>query len=164
MLYNCLLLLAALLSIEDHDATVITSNHSTPLQCLECTNAIQIAATHAIADTGATSIFIMKGTPIKNFCRADHLITITLPNGSKVVSTHICDITIPCLPTILMGHIVMGITMASLIGIRILRKAGCKVTFNDKKCEVVYKDTNILHGYKDPTMDLWPLHSPLTRL
>jgi hypothetical protein len=50
--------------------------------------------------------------------------------------------------------------MASLIGIRILCKAGCKVTFDDKKCEVVYKDNIILRGYKDPTTDLWTL--PLT--
>jgi hypothetical protein len=116
--------------------------------------------THATTDTGATSIFIMKGTPIKNLRMADYLITITLPSGSKVVSTHICDITISCLPTILMGHIVPGITMASLIGIRILCKAGCKVTFDNKKCEVAYKNTIILCRYKDPTTDLWTL--PLT--
>jgi hypothetical protein len=85
----------------------------------------------------------MKGTPVKNLHLADHPITITLLNGSKVVLTRICDITIPGLPTILTGHIVPGITMASLIGIRILCKAGCKATFNDKKCEVVYKSTII---------------------
>jgi hypothetical protein len=50
--------------------------------------------------------------------------------------------------------------MASLIGIRILYKAGCKVTFDNKKCEVVYKNTIILRGYKDSTMDLCTL--PLT--
>jgi hypothetical protein len=97
-------------------------------------------------DTGATSIFITKGTLVKNLRLADHPITIILPNGSKVVLTHICDITIPGLPTILMGHIVPGITMASVIGIRILCKVGCKVTFNDKKCEEVYKNTIILRG------------------
>ncbi len=59
-----------------------------------------------------------------------------------------------------MGHIVLGITMASLIGIRILCKAGCKVTFDNKKCEVLYKDNIILCGYKDPTTNLWTL--PLT--
>jgi len=145
-LYDYLLPLAALLSIEDNNDTVIASNCSTTLQCLECTNAITIAATHAIADMGATSIFIMTGTPFKNLRRADHPITTTLPDGSKVVSTHICDITIPGLPTMLMGHIVPSITMASLMGIRILCKAGCKVTFDDKKCEVMYKDNIILHG------------------
>jgi hypothetical protein len=47
--------------------------------------------------------------------------------------------------------------MASLIGIRILCKAGCRVVFGDKKCEVFYKNNIILRGYKDPTTDLWTL-------
>ncbi len=102
----------------------------------------------------------MKGTPVENLRWADYQIIVTLPDRSKVVSTHVCDITIPGLPIILMGHIVLGITMAFLIGIRILCKVGCKVTFDDKKCEVVYKDNIILRGYKDPTTDLWTL--PLT--
>jgi hypothetical protein len=59
-----------------------------------------------------------------------------------------------------MGHIVLGITMAPLIGIRILCKVGCKVTFDDKKCYIVYKDNIILRGYKDPTTNIWTL--PLT--
>jgi hypothetical protein len=99
----------------------------------------------------------MKGTPVKSLRLADHPITITLLNGSKVVLNHICDITIPGLSTILTGHIILGITMASLIGIRIRCKAGCKVTFNTEKFEVIYKDTIILHGCNDPTMDLWTL-------
>jgi hypothetical protein len=161
-LYDHLLPLAVLLSIKvkDYDATVIASNCSTPLQHLECANAITITATHAIADTGATSIFIMKGMPAKNLRWSDHPITITLPDGSKVISTYICDITIPGLPTMLMGHILLGITMASLIGIRIFCKVGCKVIFDDKKCEVIYKDNIFLRCYKDPTTDLWTL--PLT--
>jgi hypothetical protein len=56
MLYDCLLLLAALLSIRDDDATVITLNCFTKLQRLESANAIAIATTHAIADTRTTSI------------------------------------------------------------------------------------------------------------
>jgi hypothetical protein len=62
MLYDRLLPLAVLLTIKDNNATVIASNCSTTLQCLDCANAITIATTHAIADTGATSIFIMKGS------------------------------------------------------------------------------------------------------
>jgi hypothetical protein len=71
--------------------------------------------------------------PVTNLHQADNLITISFIDGSKVSSTHICDIIIPGLPTISTGHIVPGITMASLIGIRILCKAGCKVAFNNKK-------------------------------
>jgi hypothetical protein len=59
-----------------------------------------------------------------------------------------------------MGHIVLGIIMASLIGISNLCKVGCKVIFDNKKCEVLYKDNIILRRYKDPTTNLWTL--PLT--
>jgi hypothetical protein len=125
--------LAMSLSYEEDnsDATIVASNCSTNFKQLECTNAIAIAALHAIADTGATSIFIMKETPVKNLCQMDNPITVSLPDGTKVSSTHICDINIPGLPTTLTGHSIPGITMASLIEIRILCKAGCKVVFND---------------------------------
>ena len=150
-------LLATALTFDNDDDTVIASNCMTKYKRLECANVIAIATLHAIADTGGTSIFIMKGMPVKNLCKSDNPITISLPDGSKVTSTHICDINIPGLPTVLTGHIVPGITMASLIGIRILCKAGCKVVFDDEKCEVFYKNNIILRGYKDPTRVLWTL-------
>ena len=142
--------IAAFAPQDSDDAMIITSDCTTKydaaaafIKQLECVNAITIATSNAIADTGATSIFIMKGTPIKNLRKANNPITISLPDGSKVTSTHICDITIPGLPTVLTGHIVPGITMASLIGIRILCKAGCKVVFDDEKCEVFYNNNII---------------------
>jgi hypothetical protein len=149
--------IAAFTPHDDDEATIITSNCKTKYKKIECANAITIAKSHAIADTGATSIFIMKGTPVKNLRKSYNPKTISLPDGSKVTSTHICDINIQGLPTVLTGHIVPGITMASLIGIRTLCKAGCKVVFDDKKCEVFYKNNIILRGYKDPTTDLWTL-------
>jgi hypothetical protein len=99
----------------------------------------------------------MKGTPVKNLRRTNNPITISPPDGSKVTSTHICDIKIPGLPMVLTGHIVPGITIASLIGIRILCKAGCKVIFDNEKCKVFYENNIILRGYKDPTTNLWTL-------
>ena len=121
---------------------------------------LAIAASHAITDLGTTSIFIMKGMPVKNLRRADNPITISLPDDNKVSLTHICDINIPGLPTILMGLIVLHITMASLIEIRILCKAGWKVGFDKEKCEVFYNNDFILLGYNDPATDLWTL--PIT--
>jgi len=47
--------------------------------------------------------------------------------------------------------------MPSLIGIHILCKVGCKVVFDNEKCEVFYKNKIILRGYNDPTTDLWTL-------
>ena len=145
---------------DNDDTTIVASNCSKKIKRLEYANAIAIAALHAIADTGATSIFIMKGTPVKNLRRMDNPITVSLPDSTKVKSTNVCDINVPGLPTTLMGHIVPSITMASLIGIRILCKAECKVVFNNEKCKVFYDNNIILRGYKDPSTDLWTL--PIT--
>ena len=116
---------------------------------------------HAVADTGATSVMIMKKTPnMKNVRQATHPLTINLPDGTMVKSTHICDLKIPGLPYVLEGHIVPDLTVASLIGIRILCKMGCTVLFTDTACYVRYQGKVILTGYKDPSTDLWVL--PIT--
>ena len=126
----------------------------------EYLNAMTIATSHAIADTGATSIFVMEGVDVDNKRVALTPLTIRLPDGRKVHSTHECDINIPGLPTCLTGHIVPHLAVASLIGIRPLCKAGCTVTFDDDKCDVIFQGNVILRGYKDAATDLWTL--PLT--
>ena len=123
-------------------------------------NAMTIATSHAIADTGATSIFVMEGVDVDNKRVALKPLTICLPDGRKVHSTHECDINIPGLPTCLTGHSVPHLAVASLIGIRPLCKAGCTVTFDDNKCDVIFQGNVILRGYKDAATDLWTL--PLT--
>ena len=124
---------------------------------------MSFAKTHACADTGATSVFVMEELKLEmeNVQIAVNPLSINLPDGAIVKSTHTCDVVIPGLPTVLTGHIVRGLTMASLIGIRILCKAGCKVIFTDKYCDVMYNRKLILRGYKDPQTDLWIL--PITR-
>ncbi len=102
----------------------------------------------------------MDGTPVLNKRVASNPLTISLPDGTKIRSTHDCDILIPGLPKILTGHIVPQLEIASLIGIRVLCEAGCKVTFCDKHCDVLYNKKLILRGFKDPATDLWTL--PIT--
>jgi hypothetical protein len=123
-------------------------------------NALSLAASQAIVDTRATSIFIMEGVGVENKRPATKPLTINLPDGRQVKSTHICDINILGLPTTLMGHIVPNLAIASLFGIRVSCKAGCTVTFNDSKSDVYFKDKLILRGYKGPSTDLWTL--PIT--
>jgi hypothetical protein len=123
-------------------------------------NAITIATNLAVADTGATSIFIMDGVDVENKRLATKPLTVNLPDGRKIKLTHVCNINIPGLPIILTGHIIPDLKIASLIGIRLLCKVGCKVIFDNEKCDVVYEGNIILQGYKDPTMDLWTL--PIT--
>jgi monoamine oxidase len=107
----------------DDDTTIIASNCSTHHSATNINSNISpqstskhqqyahmlIEMTHAIADMGATSIFVMEGTPMENIRPTLDPITINLPDGKKVMSTHTCNIMIPGLPTVLMGHIVPGI-------------------------------------------------------
>ncbi len=99
----------------------------------------------------------MEGTPVNNLQPLSQPLTINLLDGSRVKSTHMCDITIPGLPVILTGHIVPKLTIASLIGIRVLCDIGCTMVFTKAKCEVIYNGKIILWGYKDPSTDLWTL-------
>jgi hypothetical protein len=166
---------------DDDDKTIVTSNrHNDPkraplvttprphpftgashhlfgMPSHEALNAITIDAQQAIADTGATSIFIMDGVNVDNKRSASNPITINLPDGRKVKSTHVCDFIVPGLPTPLVGHIVPGLAVASLVGIRPLCKAGCKVVFDDEKCDVIFGGQVILRGFKDPSTDLWTI-------
>ena len=153
---------------DDDDVTVATSNCSDSSARNACfsalphegINAVSIASTEAIADSGATSIFLMDNVDVANKRHASKPLVINLPDGRKVKSTHICDIAIPGLSTMLTGHIVPELKIASLIGIRPLCKAGCRVIFDDNKCDVEFNGEVILRGFKDPSTELWTL--PIT--
>jgi hypothetical protein len=72
----------------------------------------------------------------------------------------VCDIQIPGLPTVLTGHIVPSLSIASLIVIKPLCKAGYKVIFDNKKCDVMFNGVVILRGFKNPSTNLWTLPIP----
>ena len=108
----------------------------------------------AIADSGATQIFIMEGTPVTNKRTITCPLKVALADGWQVLSTHICDVDIPGLPVTLVGHIIPDHSIASLFGIRVLTDVGCTVTFDVNKCVIYFKGTEILRGCKDPTIDL----------
>jgi hypothetical protein len=84
-----------------------------------------------------------------------------MPNGRKMQSTHMCNITIPGLPTIITGHILPHLTVALLVGVRPLCKAGCQVLFSNNYCDVIFNGNVILRGHKDPSTDLCTL--PINR-
>ncbi len=52
-------------------------------------NTFTLATNQAIADTGATLIFIMDGAPVDNKQHVTRTpLTINLPDGKKIYSTH----------------------------------------------------------------------------
>jgi hypothetical protein len=105
-------------------------------------------------------VMVMKGTPMKNICPAMKPLNINLPDGKVAKLMHVCDLELPGLSYLLKGHIIPDLTVASLIGIRILCKVGCIVVFTDAACYVMYNGEVILTGCKDPSMDLWAV--PIT--
>jgi hypothetical protein len=103
-----------------------------------------------IADSNAMQIFAIEGTPIINKCRTAQSLKVYLADGRQVMSTHVCDIFIEHLPTILTGHIVSNLSIATLFGIHALTDAGCNVIFGREKCTVRYNGKTILCSGKDP--------------
>ena len=98
-----------------------------------------------------------KGNKNEKYLASSNASRHYFPDGTVVRSTHICDYEIPGLPTRLEAHIVSDLTVALLIGIRVLCKAGCVIISTDKMCSVMYDGKVILQGYKDPSTDLWIL-------
>jgi hypothetical protein len=106
-----------------------TSTHNANTHALASTK-VTTQTKDAIVDLGATQIFIMKHTPVVNK-RITHVpLKVTLADGCKVFSNHECNVHIRGLPTVLIGHIIPDLSIASLFGIRVLMEAGCKVPFN----------------------------------
>jgi hypothetical protein len=58
---------------------------------------------------------------------------------------------------VLVRHVVPKLSIASLIGIRVLHNVGCEVLFTNTSCDLIYKGQVILQGSKDPSTDLWTL-------
>jgi hypothetical protein len=121
----------------DNDKTVVTSNQSMDQKRVtdHIAPILQLAMAIGIATqlpTRCNVHFIMEGIDLKNKCLSSKP-TINLQDGTQEQSTHECNIHILGLPTVLTGHIVPHLVIASLIGIRLLCKANCTVIFDDKK-------------------------------
>ena len=70
----------------------------------------------AILDSGATSNFLMTTAHVANKERIDDGITVSLPDGNKVKSTHECTLNITGLPIAARrGHIIPGLASHSLM-------------------------------------------------
>ena len=118
---------------------------------------IDIDDSQGIADRGATSVFVKEGVPVPNRRLASHPLTVNLPDGRQVKSTHTCDVMVPGLPTPLVGHIVPHLAIAVLFRIRPLCNAGCVVVIHKDRVEVWYEGKIILVGPRNTSTDVWML-------
>ena len=102
---------------------------------------------HAISDSGDTAHVLIEGAPVVNLERAKFPISIKLPDGNIIYSTHTCNLDIPWLPhAVTEGHIVPRLAHSSLISTRKFCDAGCRVAFDEEECRVYYKGELVLAG------------------
>ena len=143
--------------------TVTISNCSTKVETEnKADNQIQISKELGIADAGATGHFLQPGTPAKNIRQTKNPISISQPDGGKFKSTHECEIDNPKLPQAARAaHIVPGLAHTSLISIKMLIDAGCKVTYDTKYVKVFYRGNVVWKGTRESLTGLWVL--PLTQ-
>ena len=113
---------------------------------------------YAISESGAIVHFLVEGAPVTILQVADNPISINIPNGKSMTSTHTCNLYIPWLPNHMTeAHIVTGLAHALLISTRKFCEAGCKVIFDANECRVYYKGNLVLSGGKDKNTALWKL-------
>ena len=140
---------------DDDDNTVVISNKSQKAANIDNDS---LAVEYAISDSGATGHFLVEGAPVTNLQVADNPISITIPNGKSMTSTHTCNLDIPWMPNHMTeAHIVPGLAHALLIPTRNFCEAGCKVIFDADECRVYYKGNLVLSGGKDANTTLWKL-------
>ena len=119
---------------------------------------LQRTVEYALSDSGATAHFLIEGAPVTNKKVATSPLTITLPDGSKIQSTHTCNLDIPWLPHAMTeAHIVPDLAHSSLISTRKFCDAGCQVAFDENECRVYYKNELVLIGDRDVKSNLWRL-------
>ena len=119
---------------------------------------IKIAVDMAVTDSGSMRNFILLGTKVSNMEISKKPLTINLPDGTRLKSTHTCEINVPRLPKeSRQAHDVPGIAHTSLISMKILTYAGCKVVYDVHECRVYFRDKIIWTGSKEPTTSLWIL-------
>ena len=105
----------------------------TLLKAIEMINAlnIKIAVDMAVAYSGATGHFVLPGTKVSDMKISKKSLTINLPDGTQLKSTHTCEIALPWIPKeARRSHIVPGMAHTSLISLKVLIDAGFKVVYD----------------------------------
>ena len=125
----------------------IESIESTKQETMFNKSNINIEANQAIADSGATGNFILPGSPLKNIQPATRPLVIHLPDGKTLQSTHTGKLDIPWLSkAATQAHVVPGLSHTSLVYINMLCNGGCKVSYEEDKCLILYKNRIVWQG------------------
>ena len=144
---------------DDDDITIPASNTSRMTTCHTARNTMHaplhpglpLNTYNAISDTGATAHFLTTDAPAINIKAAVVPLTVTMPDGNKLTSTHTCNLDIPWLPAnVTEAHIIPGLSHSSLIAASKFCDNGYTLTYNADSCTVTDKHDQVaLIGQRD---------------
>ena len=107
-------------------------------------------------DSGATSHFLVTDAPVIDILPASLPLTVQIPNGERVLSTHTYNLDMPHLPQkSRQGHIMPGLASHSLLSVTKLCNAGYKVEFTMIGCTITHRGRTIVCGKKCTRTGLW---------
>ena len=108
-------------------------------------------------DTGATDHFMTSQYPLQEKTKTDEAITVTMPNGDTIQSTHRGHLPLPA-PINMSAHVLPALSH-SLISIGKLCDAGCTATFDANKVIISHNNDRLLTGTRN-AQGLWLLQPP----
>lgn len=123
-----------------------------------------------IIDTGCTVHLCTPETHLVDRQVTTSPITITIPDGNTMTSTHEGHLDIPELPpAATLTHVVPELNSHSLVSMGQLCDAGCTATVDQNTIDISYEGNVILSGERSDTTTLWhlkynPNHQPNTSL
>ena len=110
----------------------------------------------AILNYGETSHFLVIAAPTTNRQEAKNPLSVKLPDGARVSSTHTCTLAIPEIPAkARIAHIIPGLAAHSLLSIVQLCNTGCEFGTTKIACTVHYRGRLILQGEKSSRTGIW---------
>jgi hypothetical protein len=107
-------------------------------------------------DSGCTSNFLSAAAPCSNKQAAHVPINVNMPNGTKIQSSHICNLLLTYLPPqARQAHILPGLVHNSLISVGQLCDNDCSLTFTQDQVTVSKNGKHLMYGARDPKSRLW---------
>eukprot|EP00804_Cyclotella_cryptica_P019523 CCRYP_006659-RA/>CCRYP_006659-RA protein AED:0.42 eAED:0.40 QI:0/0/0/0.5/1/1/2/0/378 len=146
------------LDCTDTISTTQSNPSTSTFSCASHANSINISlgTDEAIADSWATTHFLLPNVTISNKRKAAHPLNITLPDGEVIQSTHVGNLNLPGLgDAATLAHVVPGLAHSSLLSIKQLCNNGCHVLFTKQDCKVYHKAELMLVGKRHPATGLW---------
>jgi hypothetical protein len=114
----------------------------------------------AIVDSGCTGHFLLVNAPCLKKVKSQNPLTVRIPNGATLESSHIAELNIPELNAdASIVHVLPGMANHSLLSVGQLYNEGYIVTF--KNASVIIcdpKEFQIMSGARDLDTGLWSIN------